>query len=968
MITLKAIITSLACVSLVLIAGPDDPPWTSTYRISPGDTASLTAADVVGPDGLVYPDFTYAGIPGGIPLLEDATIYAAADFGAIPDDGQDDYPALQSAITSIGSQGGGILQLETGTYIINGLLFVGFDNVVIRGGGRTQTTLDFTYDLPQKTGCIYGIADNDTIQDEGTYLFLAHPGDLDRIEVHYNNLKTAEYLIQTSDETGRMWAFSFSGKTIRGTTSKSPTQLHTLTLKAYYQDGSVSTDSVAVYWGYSASALPFKERRYLHSSGYIGEIGMLNIFGDHTSQYTWDLAVDAERGDTTITLASIPTNLQTGDLIELTQDTTQAWADMTAAISTSVATRRQYLLVTAINGTTLTLNQPIRETKVAAEGGRIRTIYPIRRCGIEDLAIQHTSPRLVTSIYFQRAQECWVKGVSVTKSGRNPYMMSSGKFCELRDFEAHQSWDNLGSSAYIVWTNSHDCLGDGITSSGLRHAPNLQYSSTGCVVRNSYCQDSDLQWHGGWAYENLVETTTIQTSFGTGAYGPSVWVERTDSHHGPSGGPRNIIYHCDLTSPVIPSSHWARPAGIFLGGANEAWMILHNRISTPEGPGIHLRRRTFDHTIRNNVFVLAEASQALAEYETDYAENCVDIAYYSNQIFGNQASLVSGDVRPYLTDTAQPNIIAAANANAPAPIAPIPSIFAWQRRHGMSTTTQVIEAESAVTGQHFSPFVTMTDPQCYAGTCITRPGNDDSNAWSPPTAGVAEYTFEIFDNQTTAFWMRVYGATSSDDSYWVGIDDEPMTAWHFGADPDWVWKKWSDKSLTTGTHRLRIAYREDGACLDRIILTADLTMVPDDITIDFAAADALGQQDAYPFEAARDGNATWITIPEGYGNSWSPATNGRLTFDFYCPESATYAIWALVRTPDASSDSCYFGIDTTALTSSDAWHFGTFTDWTWIKYGERTLSQGNHDLTLGRREDGAEVQRLLLTRDLQYVP
>ena len=47
----------------------DRPRWEPVYKIKPGETDRLTAADVVGPDGIVYPDWRYAGLPGGIPSV-----------------------------------------------------------------------------------------------------------------------------------------------------------------------------------------------------------------------------------------------------------------------------------------------------------------------------------------------------------------------------------------------------------------------------------------------------------------------------------------------------------------------------------------------------------------------------------------------------------------------------------------------------------------------------------------------------------------------------------------------------------------------------------------------------------------------------------------------------------------------------------------------------------------------------------
>ena len=40
----------------------ENPPWPPKYNIKPDEKAKLTAADVVGPDGIVYPNWTRCGV------------------------------------------------------------------------------------------------------------------------------------------------------------------------------------------------------------------------------------------------------------------------------------------------------------------------------------------------------------------------------------------------------------------------------------------------------------------------------------------------------------------------------------------------------------------------------------------------------------------------------------------------------------------------------------------------------------------------------------------------------------------------------------------------------------------------------------------------------------------------------------------------------------------------------------------
>jgi hypothetical protein len=78
-----------------------------------------TNADIIGPDGVVYPDFSRAGVPGGIPNVP---VKARAEqFGAVANDDQDDSAAVQKAVDSLGESGGAIT-LGAGTFV--------FDNTV----------------------------------------------------------------------------------------------------------------------------------------------------------------------------------------------------------------------------------------------------------------------------------------------------------------------------------------------------------------------------------------------------------------------------------------------------------------------------------------------------------------------------------------------------------------------------------------------------------------------------------------------------------------------------------------------------------------------------------------------------------------------------------------------------------------------------------------------------------------------
>ncbi|MEM7626078.1 MAG: glycosyl hydrolase family 28-related protein [Planctomycetota bacterium] len=100
----------------------------------------LTAADVLGPDGVVYPDFSMAGIPGGIPNTPNAV--RAEDFGAVADDGLDDAAAIQAAADAVAKTGKpGAVTLGPGMFHMDVTVTITADGVVIRGAGPDQTTV-----------------------------------------------------------------------------------------------------------------------------------------------------------------------------------------------------------------------------------------------------------------------------------------------------------------------------------------------------------------------------------------------------------------------------------------------------------------------------------------------------------------------------------------------------------------------------------------------------------------------------------------------------------------------------------------------------------------------------------------------------------------------------------------------------------------------------------------------------------
>ena len=113
--------------------------------------------------------------------------------------------------------------------------------------------------------------------------------------------------------------------------------------------------------------------------------------------------------------------------------------------------------------------------------------------------------------------------------------------------------------------------------------------------------------------------------------------------------------------------------------------------------------------------------------------------------------------------------------------------------------------------------------------------------------GQATYTFSV-PAGTYAVWGRVSAPTSADNTFWVSMDGGPFTRWTLPLSTAWTWDRVNSDSAdpllfswpAAGPHTLVIKQSEDGARLDRLLITSNLAFVPE-IILDNAS---VGVRDA----------------------------------------------------------------------------------------------------------------------------
>ncbi len=139
------------------------------------------------------------------------------------------------------------------------------------------------------------------------------------------------------------------------------------------------------------------------------------------------------------------------------------------------------------------------------------------------------------------------------------------------------------------------------------------------------------------------------------------------------------------------------------------------------------------------------------------------------------------------------------------------------------STANFIEAEqySSVSGN----FQLLADGSRSGGQAMMVPG---SGMRKDPNTAIT-FNLNVQNGGTFYVWLLGYGRDGSTDSFFVKVDDRGA----FDAvlvQGKWGWKKASESvKLSDGPHTLRITNREDGAHVDKILLTKDKKFTPSDL-------------------------------------------------------------------------------------------------------------------------------------------
>lgn len=678
-----------AALLIGLLVGCGEPPAAPRpLAIVPPapDAVPTGSTELAGPDGVAYPDWRYAGVPGGIPDLP-AVVQVAAHGGA-PDDSRDDADAIERALDAAAAAGGGAAVLAPGTWHLDRPIAFRHDGTVLRGSGRGTTRLEIRFG-GFAPGSVRLLGAGGAIGPQSVVEGVADPEGMVAMALQVDGREVA----RRGEDTGAHGEFwiTATGEQILAALGPAAAGEHVLTATARWKAGSGKADAasapvaIRLEPGLAAPATGARCSAAISISGSM----------DATA---WPLAHDARRGDLAIDLAADPAGLAAGDVVQITAEPTARWRREVRSQVTLTSARRDWqAVVTAVEGRRVHLNHPLRDGLLVADAPSVHAVRPRRGCGIEAMTIAQPAKLYLNTVYLRHAWGCWLRDLSVERPGRNPFTMSMSSNCEVRDLDCRDPWfSDGGGTGYVAIERSWDCLVDGVVATRMRHAPNLQWSASGNVMRRIAGDGCDVQWHAGTTLENLIEDCTVRSEFGRGGktYGYGAYASGPDAdRHGPHG-PRNVLWGNDLVSSMD---------AVHLRGGPSAsgWIVAYNRLRvTGHGPALYLQLGLSDLLFLGNVCASADPSglrnfhkPAAGSYNAERAAvwfnagdtagrsagyedlSCTGIRIRGNRFHGF-AALAAGAGAP-AEDTG--NQLLPPDPDPPRPAPPVPSIWAWQR-------------------------------------------------------------------------------------------------------------------------------------------------------------------------------------------------------------------------------------------------------------------------------------------------
>jgi glucuronoarabinoxylan endo-1,4-beta-xylanase len=376
-----------------------------------------------------------------------------------------------------------------------------------------------------------------------------------------------------------------------------------------------------------------------------------------------------------------------------------------------------------------------------------------------------------------------------------------------------------------------------------------------------------------------------------------------------------------------------------------------------------------------------------------------------------------------------------------------------------------LEAEFRTMG---SLWETHSDSTASNGKHVTVQSGYNSTDNAPTdTSGYITYGFKINESGTYTVWGRVKTPTTDDDAFWVKMDSEAWFSWDsITPSTSWTWAKIDTFALNEGGHSFTVAYKKDGALLDKLFITRTdsipsgmgglayntspsntspianagtaINVVDSDgsgtetillngigsidhdgfiVSYEWREGDSIiatGATESVDFSVGIHNITLTVTDNEGatgsdnveltiysknyldsnlglepecgiVGANWeiiddaqtsngyyvaakpgfeskdqAPDINdGLISISFNVEDDNNYYLFARLYCPTADDDSYWIKMDDGSFSMHNNLNNS---DWGWVGLGNYPLTAGEHTLTIGYREDGANLDKLIVSR------
>ncbi len=294
-----------------------------------------------------------------------------------------------------------------------------------------------------------------------------------------------------------------------------------------------------------------------------------------------------------------------------------------------------------------------------------------------------------------------------------------------------------------------------------------------------------------------------------------------------------------------------------------------------------------------------------------------------------------------------------------------------------------IEAE---TGEIEAPLQTGTDEMASGGEYVYSEVRDE---------GTVSLEFTVPEDGEYLVWTRILAPASSDDSWFVWVDDgdeDVFDAAEKKWSPEYQWsvlngraggKPLSDNprtlELSAGEHTIYFRSRDTFSILDKIIITDNLKYSPPGAPAPgafLAKIEAEAGQIEDPLKLGSDEEASG-----GYYVYSDVRDEGIVSFSVTALEAGNYVVWTRILAPESGADSWFVWVDEGDEDVFDAAEKKWSPEYQWSVVNGRgggapltenprifEMEAGGHMIHFRSREEFSIIDKIIFTNDLDYVP